>query len=272
MKARVILLAVSILITHGALAGPTCVGNKNCNTYNDDHSTTNKAYGGDGGDANVGNGFGNFSPSAKAYGGDAKAYGGDADVDIYNKNSNYNTNLNSNKQELYNANIGVNKQGQDQGQYQGQGQQQGQVGIVKDGDQVLVIKDNSVRTSEVNAEPAIAPDISPPDPTAPCLATYGAGGAGGGVVSLGFSAYEYDEICGALEFYRVAGKTHVELADVAVKLAHAMLLKKIKDEMGEEDYNAALNPEQSAAAAPAEGTTASLDVAYANNFQGSQGR
>jgi hypothetical protein len=264
MRARSILLAALLSLAFGtvyAVGGADCNGFGNCNP---DNSITNKAYGGDGGDA-----------YSKAYGGDADAKA-KAEVDIYNSNKNYNTNLNS--QKLYNTNVGINKQGQGQGQDQdqyqgqdqGQGQLQGQVGIVKDGDQVLIIKDNSVR--KVEAEPAIAPDISPPDPTAPCLATYGGGAAGGGVVSLGFSAYEYDEICGALEFYRVAGGTHAELADVAIKLAHAMLLKKIKAEMGDEDYNAALNPEQTAATPAEDGTTASLDVAYASGINGSDGR
>lgn len=271
MKARIILLAVFLSLAFNAAyarGGDDCNGFGNCNDY-DDHSINNsnsnkayggdggnaKAYGGDGGDANVGNGLGNFSPSSKAY-------GGDADVDIYNRNTN--TNLNS--QKLYNANVGINKQGQDQDQYQGQGQGQGQgqVGIVKDGDQTLTITDNS--RTEVNAEPAIAPDVSPPDPTAPCLATYGGGAAGGGVVSLGFSAYEYDEICGALEFYRVVGKTHGKLADQAVRLAHAMLLKKIKEEMGEEDYLAALG--QTPESASGSQTSAMLKVSASDMSYG----
>lgn len=86
---------------------------------------------------NIGNGFGNFSPSAKA-----TIEKGAVDVDNNNlnlnsnKNTNLNTNLNSNKNTNLNTNlnkntnlntnIGVNKQGQEQDQSQGQLQGQSQ--------------------------------------------------------------------------------------------------------------------------------------------------
>lgn len=161
------------------------------------------------------------------YGGYSKAYGGDARASAY--------------------------QGQHQGQQQDQNQSQyqGNLGINKavgTGNETNI----SFGEQKIEAEPAIAPGIAPPDPTAPCIATYGASGAGGGVVSLGFSAYEYDEVCGALEFYRVVGKdpTHKGKADKAVSLAYAMLLDKMESEMGPtkwEKANAQEEPKPAAA-------------------------
>jgi hypothetical protein len=171
---------------------------------------------------------GDGGDGGNGYGGYAKAYGGNA----------------------------YQNQRQQQGQDQYQGQYQGNLGINK---AVGTGNETNISFGEqtIEAEPAIAPAIAPPDPTAPCLATYGASGAGGGVVSLGFSAYEYDEICGGLEFYRVVGSdpAHKAKADEVVGLAHAMLLQKIEEEMGPERYAAATVKEDK----PAAGTSASYE-------------
>jgi len=67
LTAAVLLLPLTVL-ANGENNGPKC-NNRSCNetTNYNDSSTTNKAYGGDGGSA-----------YSKAYGGNAKAYGGSA--------------------------------------------------------------------------------------------------------------------------------------------------------------------------------------------------
>ncbi len=99
MKKLIIALCfcVGALHAHNVMAngennGPKC-NNRSCNetTNNVDNSTTNKAYGGDGGSA-----------YSKAYGGNAKAYGGSA----YQGQDQYQG------QGQYQKNTGINGQGQ----------------------------------------------------------------------------------------------------------------------------------------------------------------
>jgi hypothetical protein len=177
--------------------------------------------------------------AAQANGGQANGYGYGGNSEVGNGFGNFSPSASA-----------IGHQDQGQLQHQGQGQFQGNVGVGSGNDTQI-----SFGEQKIEAEPAIAPGIAPPDPTAPCIATYGASGAGGGVVSLGFSAYEYDEVCGALEFYRVVGKdpAHKAQADKAVGLAYAMLLDKIKSEMGPTKWE-----EATGSNTPAEGgTTAS---------------
>jgi hypothetical protein len=193
----------------------------NCNgTHN-----CNEISGGDGGNAYQGQ----------------KAYGGDADQDQWQVGINKNVNIN----DLNNK------------QYQGQGQQQGQgqIGINK-----AVGAGNSTTISsstKVDAEPAIAPAIAPGDPTAPCYVTYGGSAAGGGVAALGFSAYKYDTICGALEFYRTAGQDsdHAAEAKTLVTVAYHNLLNQMQVEMGDTEFNKAMG-------APPEGEATSAEYTY----------
>ena len=181
--------------------------------------------------------------SNKAYGGDAYAKGGDA----YQKQTAYGGNAYSD-QEQGQFQIGINKQDQDQ--YQGQGQDQDQyqkalsIALQKqstDGNkQNLTINSNT----KVEAEPAIAPAIAPGDPTAPCIATYGGSGAGGGVFSFGISAYEYDEICGGLEFYRATADSDSKevqaMRAVTIRATYALLQQKIESELGPDGYASAV--------------------------------
>lgn len=200
---RVFVSTVLLLFSVGVYAGANCNGTHNCNTVEGGEGGDGgyaKAYGGD---ANVGNGFGNFSPKAEA--------------DAWAKQKQY--------QKQY--------QGQDQGQYQGN------LGVNKavgTGNTTIIQS-----SSKLEAEPAIAPAIAPGDPTAPCYVTLGGSAAGGGVASIGFSGYKYDTICGAMEFYRVVGKdpAHAENAAKAVKVAYHNLMNRMWNEMGETEYNKA---------------------------------
>lgn len=202
---RLLVSTVLLLLSAGVYAFGDCNGNQNCNdTYNKGgDGGYAKAYGGDGGDANVGNGFGNFSPKAEA---DAYA---------------------NSKASAY------------QGQYQDQQQYQGNLGINKavGAGNTTIIQSKTT----VDAEPAIAPAIAPGDPTAPCYVTLGGSAAGGGIASIGFSGYKYDTICGAMEFYRVVGKDpeHQKQASKAVNVAYHNLMNRMWDEMGETEYNKA---------------------------------
>lgn len=155
--------------------------------------------------------------------------------------------------------IGINKQNQDQyqKQYQGQdqGQYQGNLGINKavgTGNQTVIKSD-----TQVDAQPAIAPAIAPGDPTAPCYVTYGGSAAGGGVAALGFSAYKYDTICGAMEFYRVAAKDskHAAEAHTLVTVAYHNLLNQMQVEMGDTEFNKAMG-------SPPEGEATSAEYTY----------
>lgn len=217
-----------LLSSAGAYAAFDCNGVKNCNTDESIHNT-NKAYGGDGGDG--GKAYSkSYAEGGNAYakGGNAyqsqKAYGGDAEQDQWQ--------------------VGINKQGQDQGQEQDQYQKALSLALQKqsnDGNkQTLVIKSKT----DVDAEPAIAPAVAPGDPTAPCIATYGGSAAGGGIFAFGVSAYEYDEICGGLEFYRAtadSGSKEVEaMRAVTIRATYALLQKKIESELGPDGYASAV--------------------------------
>ncbi len=212
---RTILIAILTLAFSTAYAGANCNGKGNCNDYDIDvdKSTTNKAYGGDGGNA-----------YSKAYGGDggdsySKAYGGNA----YSGSKSYS--------DAEAAAAAYAKQ------QQGQGQFQGNVGLGTGNKTQVVIQSKST----VDAQPAIAPGIAPGDPTAPCYVTMGGSAAGGGIASIGFSGYKYDTICGALEFYRTVGKdpAHSKDANKAVSVAYHNLMNRMWDEMGETEYNKA---------------------------------
>jgi len=212
-----------LLFAAGAYAAFDCNGVKNCNTDESIHNT-NKAYGGDGGNAYSKS----YSEGGDAYakGGNAyqsqKAYGGDAEQDQWQ--------------------IGINKQ--DQEQDQSQYQKALSIALQKqstDGNKQSLTINSSTK---VDAEPAIAPAIAPGDPTAPCIATYGGSAAGGGIFAFGVSAYEYDEICGGLEFYRAtADSTSKEvqaMRAVTIRATYALLQQKIESELGEDGYASAV--------------------------------
>jgi len=175
--------------------------------------------------------------NAYAKGGDAYAKGGNA----YQSQKAYGGSAYQD-QDQGQFQVGINKQGQDQDQ--DQYQKALSLALQKqsnDGNkQNLTI--NSRTT--VDAEPAIAPAIAPGDPTAPCIATYGGSAAGGGIFSFGVSAYEYDEICGGLEFYRAtadSGSKEVEaMRAVTIRATYALLQKKIESELGPDGYASAV--------------------------------
>ncbi len=74
---------------------------------------------------------------------------------------------------------------------------------------------------------------------------------------MGFSAYKYDTICGAMEFYRVAGNDpdHEKEAKTLVTVAYHNLLNQMQVEMGDTEFNKAMG-------SPPEGEATSASYTY----------
>lgn len=93
----------------------------------------------------------------------------------------------------------VNRNGQDQGQYQGNigvnGQSLSGVGTGNS----TVVQLGDVKTDA----PAVAPSVTPGNPTAPCIVTYG-GSVGIPQLALGASMYKRDSVCTWGEVARAA--------------------------------------------------------------------
>lgn len=198
-------LAAFWMTNASAFGGSECNGLGNCN---EDNSISNKAYGGDGGNA-----------KAKAK---AKAEA-DARAKAVNKTK-VSTSVHTQQ-----------KTEQDQKQGQLQGQLQGQVGIVKNVGPQVVITDKSVVTYEAAASSAIAPDTNAPDPTAQCRFSQGFSVAGSAVMaggSIGHSTSEYDPICGA---WMAASQTTGNAKTVATTVAYCMTMEETGVEVAECD-------------------------------------
>lgn len=102
---------------------------------------------------------------------------------------------------------------QSQGQIGINKQAQGQVGIVKDGDQSVVVEGD---TTEVHAEPAIAPGLAALTGTS-CMGSTTASGAGMGLISLGFGTTWTDSECNLRENIKL-------VSQMDEKLARAMII------------------------------------------------
>lgn len=190
MKKLYIILAVALTaaLSAGSALAQNCNGNGSCshdtNIGTQNNNTSNQGgtgYGGTGyggkAENNVGNGFGNFSPSADA---EARA---SAEARVYNTNG--------------------QQQGQHQGQGQGQGQLQGQGQVNGNADNSQSLKLQQYYSADPGRNNTPSIGLGGLYPSAPCMGTSNIGGSGPGF-SVGFGTSWTDKNCQIMETSRLA--------------------------------------------------------------------